>query len=144
MASVLSYFAGFCLVQVKFHQRMHSPGVVGQIQETNIFYLLQAVCILPTCTVTKVNIVNHFLCEVLILVCHLFLYSMKLVLRKFSAKQIHCSICSQCFKKLEKSFYFLSHWQNHTSKFWHPLEVKQFLAKDLQITNAILILYSAN
>lgn len=37
MVSVLSYFAGFCLVQVKFHQRMHSPGVVGQIQETNTF-----------------------------------------------------------------------------------------------------------
>lgn len=62
----------------------------------------------------------------LILLYHLFLYSMKLFLRKTSAKQIHCSFCIHYFRGI---FISLSDWQNHTCKFWHLLKVKYVLPK---------------
>lgn len=128
MVSVLSYFSGLDLRKQSFNDY--------EEQEANpsTCYMWFIFCKLVT--VTQVTTHHLFLWNLDSCIYHLFLYYLKLFLRKTFVKQTHCSNGIWFFRRILEEFLFAIGLESHPSKFWHPLKIKQFLAKDLKITNA--------
>ena len=126
--SVLSYFSGLDLRQQSFSDYQEQEANPSTCHMWFIFCKLV--------TVTQVTTHHLFLWNLNSCIYYLFLYYVKLFLRKTFVKQIHCSNSIQFFRRILEEFLFAIRLESHHSKFWHPLKIKQFLAKDLKITNA--------